>query len=184
MRECQLHQSLKRETHLAHKTLERHPLLGSLLSPTIDLESYRHLLQKTHRFYREIEPQLALYLNGKWAYQYKIDWLTRDLNQINAKPIEGNHPTIRVNSFEKAIGSLYVIEGSTLGSTIIVRHLSRSLPHLPHHFFSGYGSKTGRHWQTFLDFLIEIDSSVSHDSIIAGAQATFRFMHEQLSQEI
>jgi heme oxygenase len=62
------------------------------------------------------------------------------------------------------IGTLYVIEGATLGGKVISRHLKDSLglgPTSGAHFFNGYGNTvtTRNNWLTFCDFADSIGTS-------------------------
>jgi heme oxygenase len=45
-------------------------------------------------------------------------------------------------------------------------------------YFSGYGNKTGSHWKTFLDALLQFETeNNAGEEIIAGANFAFEAIH-------
>ena len=79
-----------------------------------------------------------------------------------------------VNGF----GCLYVLEGSTLGSQFISRHVQKILGVTPEgggRYFHGYGERTGEMWREFgaalTAFAVERETQ---DRIVENAIATFR----------
>jgi heme oxygenase len=74
-----------------------------------------------------------------------------------------------------ALGSLYVMEGSTLGGRIIEKNLLlrlRLLPETGGSYFAGYGKRTGQMWRDFLNRLATAPlTDVAQIKI--GASATF-----------
>ena len=75
-----------------------------------------------------------------------------------------------------ALGYLYVLEGSSLGSQILVRQVRDVLgDSVPLAYLTGYGSRTGTMWQSFKRALEEQGSAApaEQDRVIASARATF-----------
>lgn len=75
-----------------------------------------------------------------------------------------------------ALGYLYVLEGSSLGSQILVRQVHDALgDSVPLAYLTGYGSRTGAMWQSFKRALAEHGSAApaEQDRVIASARATF-----------
>lgn len=145
------HQSLEDALQLGHGPMER---------PT-----YTKLVQRFHALYRAIEtdsPQAPGLLRWHsdldrvgyvWAERCKLPWLEQDLRALDAPalPTEGA-PQVSCMwpSLAAVLGSLYVLEGSTLGGQLISRHLRDTLrltPSTGMAFFSGYGKQTGRMWR-------------------------------------
>ncbi len=77
---------------------------------------------------------------------------------------------------------MYVLEGSTLGGTMISRRLRQSLGLHPGsgggaQFFFSYGPQVGRMWRDFTAALEAYSEGNAHgkdEEIVASAQATFR----------
>ena len=83
-----------------------------------------------------------------------------------------------------AAGALYVLEGSTLGGQIIVKHLHKAMPSIFVNtaYFSGYQQKTGSMWKEFLHQLTALPQSMQQEQqIIIGAITTFKIIDGLLS---
>ena len=82
-----------------------------------------------------------------------------------------------LDSKERIFGSLYVIEGSTLGGQVISRHLKQQFDLDETNgaaFFSGYGKETGKMWNGYRDAITRFaDGEANREEIIAGANETF-----------
>ena len=73
------------------------------------------------------------------------------------------------------LGSMYVVEGSTLGGQLISRELERSsgfYSGLGYSFFRSYGKKVGQQWKAFTAML-ETAPAEEEEAILLGANATF-----------
>jgi len=74
------------------------------------------------------------------------------------------------------LGALYVIEGSTLGGTIISKMIKQQLA-IPDNkglsFFNGYGSETEKMWQDFKLFLDRPLKPAEEAVVIRSANDTF-----------
>jgi heme oxygenase (biliverdin-IX-beta and delta-forming) len=83
----------------------------------------------------------------------------------------------------RALGSFYVLEGSTLGGQLIARHLSSAhwLPAEGLSYFSPYGSRTGEMWRSFRRWLEVQAQQHAADDIVAGARATFIVLQKWLA---
>jgi len=82
------------------------------------------------------------------------------------------------------VGTLYVVEGSTLGGQLIAKHLAKNLgitPETGGRFFGGYGENTVNFWTDFLDFAADIDQD---DALCLSAKnmacETFRLFLQTL----
>ncbi|CAA9440161.1 MAG: bacteriophytochrome heme oxygenase BphO [uncultured Phycisphaerae bacterium] len=76
----------------------------------------------------------------------------------------------------RLLGSLYVMEGSTLGGQVVARHLGRALglaDGVGYAYFRGHGDQTGRRWREFAARLAELAAGLPEDDVVAGARDTF-----------
>jgi heme oxygenase len=174
---------LKDETRPEHDAIEQ---VLDLMDGTLTLAAYRRRLEQFHGFYRPVEERLQVL--GGWGKhgidlgaRSKVLLLEADLRVLGAEAVE-NLPvcwelpdlTDVVNGF----GCLYVLEGSTLGSQFISRHVQKILGVTPEgggRYFHGYGEQTGEMWREFgaalTAFAVERETQ---DRIVENAIATFR----------
>jgi len=84
-------------------------------------------------------------------------------------------PLTPLHDAAEALGSLYVMEGSTLGGRLIRRNVQRCLGSVASTacaYFSGYGAETAMMWQAFLG-LLDAAPAADRQKIGNGAVATF-----------
>jgi heme oxygenase (biliverdin-IX-beta and delta-forming) len=88
-------------------------------------------------------------------------------------------------TWRHALGSLYVMEGATLGGQVIARHLRRHLDlqavrHL--RFFSGYGARTGTMWRAFVAALNALNLAAEDTAdVLQGARETFEALERWMA---
>jgi heme oxygenase (biliverdin-IX-beta and delta-forming) len=173
---------LKEATREQHEGLEN---TVDVMNRMFDLDNYKTLLLKFYRFYAAIEPELAKLDLQQHGYdlsaRLKTPKLETDLQNLGvldeAKQLPAWNNLPQLDSAEKAFGSLYVIEGATLGGQIINRHLKQHLDLTPENggtFFSGYGEKTGEMWKEFIQMTTNFAFQANDDeTIIESAKQTF-----------
>jgi heme oxygenase len=173
---------LKEATREQHENLEG---TVNVMDQTFSLDSYKTLLCKFYRFYSAIEPEIDKLDLKATGYDLderrKLPKLEKDLKSLGVLesarelPRWGGIPALENNA--QAFGSLYVMEGATLGGQIINRHLKEHLGISPENggaFFNGYGERTGPMWKEFVRIATEFaGSGESDDVIVASARETF-----------
>ena len=175
---------LRAETMDEHREVERKSGLPGVIT---SLALYRACLGSFYRLYLPLEALLMTFPEWndlgielpKLAHSPR---LARDLQALGVMPLQlQSAPPLSLPvlpNFSNALGALYVLEGSTLGSQIILRHLQQVLgPEMAgaDSFFCGHGAQTGAMWQAFrtsLDGYGEQHPTHSRD-VIQGAKATF-----------
>ena len=180
---------LRDETAHQHRSLEAHL---PLLDPTLTRPMYAELLRRFWGYYDPIEEALLTAMQrGSMDFDYasrlKTPLLENDLNALGEPSFARLRctrlPTLAM--LPQLLGSLYVIEGSTLGGQVITRHLAAHLGLRPESgcgFFNGYGPATGPRWRSFRAFLTEAAGSLDQDDlIVAGANDTFETLEAWLS---
>jgi heme oxygenase len=167
---------LREETRPAHHRLEAEL---DLLSDGLTLERYGAVLTRFHWFLRAWEPAVARLLadDGFFEPRRKLGLLEQDLESLQLQPLEGPcHDLPMLGTRAEALGSLYVLEGSTLGGQVIARHARRVLP-LPAGqgtaFFESYGPAVGARWVAFRQMLAESSTSLTDGSAVTAARQTF-----------
>ncbi len=152
-----------------------------LLSEQLDLDAYRNVLERFYGFWRNWEPHMAALLQDEALLdpRRRMHLLEADLVAIglSAHELEAlpRCPLPTLLDDVEALGSLYVMEGSTLGGRVIQRNVARCLGldgRSGCAYFAGYGAHTGRMWQSFLARLNE-EPVINAPRIANGASATF-----------
>lgn len=183
-------QRLKGETSGQHENLER---CLQLLRPDMSLGEYRRLLEGFYGFYapweRRAAPLLSQMLPGFFPERRKTPLLEEDLQFLGSEPAAlAECPDLpATDSLLPLLGSLYVLEGATLGGQILSRHFTRQFNLSPYQgcaFFTGYGSDTGRRWRSFCERLTSYSSPDNDVVIVQSAIDTFCCFQNWLAQEV
>ncbi len=184
---------LRQETRSDHDKLDRHPLMEVLMRPGLTLLHYQQLLGQFLGFYRPLEPLLERYsiwpaLGIDLQERRKTFWLLQDLAslKVNADDFPLCREPDWIHDAASALGTFYVMEGSTLGGQVISRHVAAQLNLTPHHglsFFSSYGEAVGMRWKETREALVHFaEQTAAEDSMILAAQKTFQALRSWLDQ--
>jgi len=188
---------LRDATHASHVRINRHPYLSGLLKAGYPLAQYQTLLAMYAVLYAAIESQVASFLAVndvpfEYGHCHKTQWLREDLAHFGINLHEAPWqppalPTLLILADRGAlIGTLYAIEGATLGGEVISRHLQDHLqlgPSTGARFFNGYGDAltTRRNWQTFSGFANSIGTDKNlQASAVLSAVSIFELIEYQL----
>jgi heme oxygenase len=178
--------ALRLRTRAAHERLEATVDLRSL---TVSRAGYAETLSVFYGIYAVLEP--ALWQAVPWTLlgldaeqRRKLPLLLEDLAALGidyrSLPLCSEIPD--VSSVERALGALYVLEGSTLGGKLIRRELQRGLG-LESRFFSSYGASVGSMWRDFTCALERFaDEHGGLDETIAAANDTFLLFEREVSR--
>lgn len=183
---------LKQETLAQHQQTEDEV---DLMSDDFTLADYRDLLTRFYAFYRPYEEKMRAAVKERpvgldYGRRQNTPRIVTDLRALGMSDgeIAGLQVTDdlpRIDSAERIYGSLYVIEGSTLGGRIIARHLKEKFgldEQSGLAFFSGYGEETGPMWKDFGRAVSEFAANgADEDEIIAAANETFEKIGNSLA---
>lgn len=184
---------------LKEKTLRQHQKTEDsvdLMREDFSLDEYRDLLKRFYAFYKPFEERMQKALEKNpidFNHEERLNTprLLEDLQNLGLSEreiseIETTDDLPALDSRERIFGSLYVIEGSTLGGQIISRHLKKKFnldAGSGLAFFSGYGADTGKMWKAYRAAVSEFaDNSANEDEIIAGATETFEKIENCLAK--
>lgn len=148
---------LRARTAEAYRRLERDL---DLLGEPPDRDRFVHLLERFHGFHAVWEPQVARVLGKEAAflvprrrtYRAAQDLMALGHTRRDIAELPLCLAAARlVSSPASAIGTLYVMEGSTLGGPLISRHLQSAGWPPPEGlgYFDPYGPATGTMWRHF-----------------------------------
>ena len=140
---------LKRETQALHEATEaRMPVMD----PALTRAAYARLLAQLYALVAPLETRLlALDLPASLMLEERLKTpaLRRDLAALGAAVPPGQADWLPA-SVPEGLGTLYVLEGGTLGGQLISRHLGPRLgldAGAGLAYFSGYGPQTGPMWK-------------------------------------
>ncbi|MEI4273302.1 biliverdin-producing heme oxygenase [Klenkia sp. LSe6-5] len=172
-------------------TDEHRELEGTLdlLDPDLTPRRLGAVLQRMHAFWVEVEAGLDAWAATEPADAAAVEWADRrrahvlaaDLAALGGTPDPTRPADVPVpGTTDEALGTLYVLEGSTLGGVFIDRHLA-GLPAMagvgPLASFSPYGEATGARWAAFRRVTRDhVARGGDADALVSAARRTFRSM--------
>jgi heme oxygenase len=176
--------NLRAATAAQHKKLEANPLSISLMSPDVTIASYVRylaLMGEVVSFTEKAIFPAVMDIIPDLGSRHKLLHIHDDLHTLDDKKAAINmplfYPVDQNMSVPFALGYMYVIEGSTLGGRIILKHAQDKLnltEKTGGSFFAGYGADTGLRWKSFLSALTKYAVATDTEKeIIHGAQHAF-----------
>lgn len=184
-----LSSELKENTKEAHQALEA--VVVRQIKSIRSKEDYVRLLHKFYGFHQPMEEIYDAYFNDDiipfYSKRRRVNTILRDLSNLGAET--ENIPTTRdlplIDSPARAMGSFYVLEGSTQGGVIVADMLIKYAGLSPGttSFFYAYGNDSKEMWQSFKD---KMDNYFPYDDlrndVIEGAIDTFSKFREWMLQ--
>ena len=173
-------EDLRESTYPEHEASEKKMLIA--LKGIKTKKDYVRLLNWLYGFYAPLERRIRIYLTPDVFpdidKRTRSEFLLWDILESGIPvPVPDFCKDLPViNSFARALGALYVLEGSTLGGRIIAGMISHLLDaSTPNNlsFFNGYGAETGQMWKNFKDFLNRSLSEDQWEEITEAATQTF-----------
>jgi heme oxygenase len=176
-------QALRLETRPAHDALEQNAFSQHLTAGTITEAATAHFLAKMYGFLAPYEARLkAQNLGPEWetATRQRAHLILQDLQQpAAALPICPDMPPLA--TWPQLLGTMYVVEGSTLGGQVISRQLAKA--NIPlRSYFSGYGERTGSLWKAFCQLLNQEATPENQAELVQSASLTFQKLDAWLNQ--
>lgn len=177
---------LRAETRPQHEALEAGL---DLLSPRLDLPRYLRILQGFDAFWRQWQPLAHGLLAAEPDLIRRRDRrpaLAVDLHHFGlvAGVAAADGPLPDLDDADAALGSLYVMEGSTLGGQVIARHLEDHLGlrnGKGYRYFLGYGAENGVMWSAMRT---RLGAAPAHgpaaDRAVTAAAQTFDSLRRRL----
>jgi heme oxygenase len=176
-------QRLKIETAKAHDRIEEAFDLEAVTRSTC---AYRRLLGRLYGFHAVWEPlaEVALADPEFFRQRRKATLLKTDLHNLGmgSDRIGGLplcDPTVTMRTPAEAWGSMYVVEGATLGGVLIARHVERRLGLSRDNgclYFRCYGADVRPMWVSFGARLLARCGPVDQDAVVAAARRTFEVL--------
>jgi heme oxygenase (biliverdin-IX-beta and delta-forming) len=175
---------LRTRTRQAHERLET---ALALLDPPLSRTRFIRTLEGFRAFHAAWEPRVEALIGdpGLTGPRRRLALLDADLRALGASA--GGGPDFDLGFLDgraAAWGSLYVMEGSTLGGQVISRALqdARWRPAGGLAYFDPYGRRVGAMWKTFRTALEDAAASLDPEAVVQGAIATFATLEAGLAE--
>jgi heme oxygenase len=174
-----LSSSIKEATKEAHLQLEKKVV--QKLKAIRSNEDYADFLKHFYAYFSHVEKAIAPYITSEilpdYAQRRNSSYLKKDIEELGGNVNELPATTIpAITNTIQALGALYVMEGSIMGGSIIVKMLEKGGVTSGVSFFSGYGEATGQMWGAFVGVL-NSQSRSEEDEAQAIQTANDTFMH-------
>ncbi len=171
-------QTLRQQTEADHQAVEGSiPLMQEGLSKT----QYIQCLQKIYGVVAAWEERTAEiapeWLQAALLARQKKPLLELDLAWFGVTKKDESRPKLpEMNELPSLLGTMYVMEGSTLGGQFIARHVETAL-HLTegrgNSYFRGHGNQTGAMWREFCEILKLRIPDEQTEAVVVSAKAMF-----------
>jgi heme oxygenase len=182
---------------LRHETVDRHQRVETaldLMRPDLTRPQWTRLVARFYGFYQPWETALGRAVAGgelaeMAAQRRKLPWLEQDLVALDVSPqSQATLPRCdhlpSLDSPARVLGSMYVLEGATLGGQHISKHVEQTLGLAGgrgYSFFRSYGDQTGRMWQAFRRTVSALAPALDGDTMVEAACETFDRFHNWLA---
>lgn len=177
-----LQEKLKIATKNHHDKLEHLMFVDQIMQLSLNLHQYGQLLTTNYLIHNWYENKLhkkigktiskSLNLEGRIKlHALELDLMEAGIRKevINAKFKLNNHNNLPSQTF--AMGALYVLEGATLGGSVIQKQLAQNInfpEKIGHNYYRCYGTQLIANWKQFLEVLNGIDET-KHEEALDGA---------------
>lgn len=183
-----LQQTLADTTRSLHNRIEDNPLMHAMHNGDSLEHPYRWILSKLYPFAKESEEKISALLGDQEGFDIarrrRIHLLHDDLADLGLTPAVYDTTLFDViDTPDKAIGLLYVLEGSRKGGAFLSALLQKKAPHLPVRYLVGYGAATGIEWEQFCLLLERYAHTPMQHDIIAGALSAFEILERIFHDE-
>lgn len=176
-----LQQTLADATRPLHQRIEDNPFMSALKQGEPLEAPYRWLLSKLYPFSEGAERKLVALIPETEGFdtlmRCRADRLYDDLLQLGVTPDFGEFSLFdTIDTAGKAIGLLYVLEGSRKGGQFLSSLLEKSGTQLPMRYLLGYGETTDKEWERFCGLLERYAKEPIQNEIVSGALGAFEIL--------
>lgn len=178
-------EQLKSRTKALHDKVEAKLNSNKIFENTYTVEDYKNLLTKNAMLIAQYEEAAMDVLKNDLGEALELQKRAKtDIMRSELAALDLNYDASLKQDSEgisvaKALGILYVIEGSTLGGNVIARALGKSeaFKDVSFNYFSFYKEQTGPMWTKFKNILDEhVVSEEAKQECIDGANMAYQVL--------
>ncbi|WP_167856883.1 biliverdin-producing heme oxygenase [Hymenobacter aquaticus] len=171
-------QQLRAETRPYHDALEQNEFNQAIRDGRITTGITHRFLAKLYGFLVPYEARLRQQpLGPEWhvGQRQRAHLIPADLGVAATElPLCAALP--KLDTWPQLLGSMYVLEGSTLGGQVLARQLANA-GIAGRAYFTGNGEQTGPLWKSFCQLLAAATTDDNQAEIVASAASTFQTLH-------
>ncbi|QEC76403.1 biliverdin-producing heme oxygenase [Mucilaginibacter ginsenosidivorax] len=183
-----LHETLKQATRQQHNQLEQLMFVDQIMNGTLTFDEYQKILTTNYLTHAHIEEALYTHLSVhlrqrlNFEERIKLPALLQDLEEahITIPQTEPDTSFIDTSSDAAILGSMYVMEGATLGGNVIVKRLKNNPQLAPYqlnyHYYQVYGDKLVENWKHFIQVLDTIIPANEYPAAVKSAIGMFEYI--------
>lgn len=181
---------LREKTAKEHAKTEASPIMSQMMGDNFSIDEYAEILKRFLIFYQAIEESIKNFLidNPIYQYRYKSPLLISDLKSLNRNLTKKDHHHVNldIKDIEDFIGVLYVLEGSTLGGSLIRKTLVKHFGEEGSiNFFYPYGKEVKKYWDKTKAFIDEYGDNpkIDKEAVYNAAISTFICIRKALNEQ-
>lgn len=175
---------LKENTARYHDAAEAKFQSKKIFDGTFTMEDYRQLLMGNYLLTRRLEPLAMEVLQPEFGAtldlesRRKLPALEKDLQALGEVLPPDTNADLPQLSVPMAFGVLYVMEGSTLGGSVMARQLAKNpqLADKEFNYLGIYGSDLGNRWKTFQTVMNGALKEEDFPDALHGAELAYRVL--------
>jgi heme oxygenase len=192
-----LQETLKQATKHNHDELEQLMFVHEIMSGSLSVQQYKQILTTNYLVHKAVEQKLVNGVSADLAenldleHRNKLAALEADMLEMDL-PLTDDHtnlPPIDFESEAAILGALYVLEGATLGGSVIVKRLKTNPAFASlnpgFHYYQVYGENLIPNWKKFCEVLNQQPEDTFNQSV-TGAQQMFNYIAsvQQLNNQL
>ena len=171
---------LREHTRTDHDRLEEMTLGARIMDGTLTAAEYRRIIDWQRRAHKKLEPLARQLCLGAYAYRSRFE-LPAATRQLVPHSV-GTAPPVVEPPLSVAVGTAYVLEGASLGGSVIYRKLlanPRLAEEAPFTFYRQQSEWGLAQWRQFVAALTSWNPSEGERiATVASAQRAFRTFAE------
>ena len=157
---------LRQATRPAHDRLETLTLSDRIMDGSLRPAEYERIIEWQRRVHEKLEPLVRGFTGGAYEYRERYPVLVDTSEEpYGTPPMSNQHgapPVSNQNGKPTTLGTLYVLEGASLGGTVIYRKLQANpvlVAYAPFPFYRDQADWGLQQWRAYLAYVKTLELS-------------------------
>lgn len=176
---------IKKNSSILHDAAEERLGSAKIFSKGYTPEDYTTLLRHHYHFIASCEPPAFLRISAPAAHEIalekrrKLPVLSQELTSLGLE-VPSAISQLDFSSEAEALGAIYVMEGATLGGSVIARHLGATpgFEGFTFPYLTLYGKETGVLWSNFKSFIDKM-AVYTPEAVLAGVKKAYQTLLQE-----